>query len=198
MKKLIPFFILSLCCAAVNGNAQDSTLKEGGRLVKEIAIPPFEIVITEGGGDFFFHYAPDPKVALKGKGSCIENTAVEVSSNTLRLRPKGGISGNCRMEIHIYAPYMKEIQQEGGGNILIKEGFAPVDRFKCSIAGGGTMRMTALKVDSLLASIDGGGEISARVNKLIHGKISGGGVIFYQGDPVVESDISGGGAIKRK
>ncbi|MDQ3395505.1 MAG: DUF2807 domain-containing protein, partial [Bacteroidota bacterium] len=64
---------------------------------------------------------------------------------------------------------IKEIQQDGGGRIVIKEGFAPVDVFKCGIDGGGNVKMTALRVDSLLASIEGGGEISAQVNKKLHG-----------------------------
>ena len=198
MKKVIPLLITSFCFSILHCNAQKNTSVESEKVVKEIALSPFEIVVTEGGGNFYFHYAPNTKVALKGAGSCVEETAVKVSSNTLRIHPKNGFSENCRVEIHIYAPVLKEIQQAGGGNILIKEGFAPVDVFKCSIAGGGTVGLTALKVDSLFASIDGGGEISAQVNKMLVGKIRGGGVISYQGEPVVESDISGGGVIKQK
>ena len=198
MKKVIPLLIISFCLSAIYCNAQGDPSVESDKVVKEIALSPFETVVAEGGGNFYFHYAPNTKVEIKGAGSCVEKTGVKISSNTLRISRKGGLSENCRIEIHIFTPLIKEIQQNGGGRIVINEGFAPVDVFKCSIDGGGKVKMTALTVDSLLASIDGGGEISAQVNKMIHGKIRGGGVIFYQGDPTVESNISGGGAIKRK
>lgn len=198
MNKTVPFFLLSLFLSPLCGYAQDNTIIKEDKLVKEIAIPPFEAVAMGGGGDFYFHYASDTKVALKGTDPCLENMVVQVSSNTLTIHPKAGFAENCRIEIHVYAPLIKEIQLNGGGAIEIMEGFAPVEAFTCSLDGGGTVKMTALKVDSLFASLEGGGEISARVNKLIQGKIKGGGVVFYQGEPAVESDISGGGVIKRK
>ena len=198
MKKVIPLLIISFCLSVLYCNAQGNPSVENDKVVKEIALSPFESVVTEGGGNFYFHYAPTTKVELIGTGSCVEETEVKVSSNTLRIHPKGGYSENCRIEIHVYTPVIKEIQQDGGGSIVIKEGFAPMEVFKCSINGGGNVKMTALMVDSLFASIDGGGEISAQVSKIIQGKIRGGGVILYQGNPAVESDISGGGVIKQK
>ena len=198
MKKVIPLFIISICLSVFCCHAQGNPSEESDTIVKEVSLSPFEMVVIKGGGDFYFHYAPNTKVEIKGAGSCVEKAAVKVSSNTLSISPKGGFSENCRTEIHIFTPIIKEIQQDGGGKIVINEGFAPVEVFRCSIDGGGSVKMVALKVDSLLASIDGGGEISAQVSKRLHGKIRGGGVIFYQGDPAVESAISGGGAIRRK
>ncbi len=195
---MIPQLIIFVCLSVINLNAQYKPFIESEKVVKEIALPPFETVVTEGGGNFYFHYSPNTKVEIKGAGSCVEETEVMVSSGILSISPKGGFSENCRIEIHIFTPIIKEIQHDGGGRIVIKKGFAPVDVFKCSIDGGGNVKMTALRVDSLLASIEGGGEISAQVNKKLHGKIRGGGVILYQGDPAVESNISGGGAIKQK
>jgi hypothetical protein len=198
MKKVISLLTIYCCLSAIYCNAQGNSSIESDKGVKEITLSPFETVVAKGGGNIYFHYSPNTKVEIKGAGSCVEKFIVEVSSNTLSINPKNGFSENCRSEIHIFTPMVKEIQQDGGGSIKIKEGFASVDVFKCSINGGGNVKMTALRVDSLFASIDEGGEISAQVNKILHGKISGGGVIYYQGDPTVESFISGGGAIKQK
>lgn len=180
MKKVMPVLLISFCLSAFYSNAQDNLSTEGDKVVKEITTAPFETIITEGGGNFYFHYSPNPKVEIKGTDSCVETSNVQVLSNVLNISQKEGFSENCRPEIHIYTPVIKEIQQNGGGRIVIKEGFAPVDVFKCSIDGGGELSMEALKVNSLLASINGGG------------------VIYYQGNPSVESDISGGGVVRRR
>lgn len=198
MKIMIPLIIIYFCFSAIYSNAQDATSQENDKVIKEIALSSFETVDAEGGGDIYVHYSTHPRLEIKGLGSCVENTGVKVSSNTLNITRIGDFLENCRVEIHIFTPILKEIRQDGGGRIVIKEGFAPVDAFKCSIDGGGDIKMTALSVNSLLATIEGGGEISAQVHNKLNGKIRGGGMILYQGDPNVESNISGGGAIKRK
>lgn len=198
MKKMKTLIIIFISISASILNAQGKPLERSEKLLKEVSLPPFETVEFKGGGDFYFHYSPTSKVEIKGEDPCVEEMEAVVSSGILRISPKGNFSENCRLEIHVFTSSIKEIRQDGGGRIVINEGFAPVDIFKCSIDGGGKIEMTALGINSLLASIEGGGVISAQVSKKLNGKIRGGGLILYHGDPTVESNISGGGAIKRK
>lgn len=198
MIKVKLLLIVSCFLPAILCVAQVSSSLEKDKVIKEITLPSFETVVVKGGGDLYFHYSPNTKAEIKETGPCVQKISVEVSSGTLSIRPQAGYLDNCRFEIHIFTPIIKEIQQNGGGSIVIEKGFKPLDAFKCKIDGGGNIKMEALKVDYLRASIMGGGEITAQVSKKIDGKIRGGGVIFYQGDPVIVSDISGGGVIKRK
>ncbi len=189
----ISFYLPAILCIA-----QVSPSVENDQVIEEITLPSFETAVVEGGGDLYFHYSPNTKAEIKGANPCVQKAKVKVSSGTLSISSQVGLSDDCRFEIHIFTPIIKEIHQNGGGKIVIEEGFTPLDVFKCNIVGGGSIKMEALNVDFLQASIMGGGQISAQVSKKIDGKIRGGGVIFYQGDPVVESDTSGGGVIKRK
>jgi len=198
MKKVRLLLIFAFCISVVYCVAQVVPSQESGNIIKEIALSEFEKVVVKGGGNFYLHYSPDTKVKIKGASTCVENTKVSLSSNTLRISPAGDLSEQCRVEVHIFTSNFKEIQQDGGGEIVINGGFAPVAIFKCRVNGGGRIEMTALKVGSLLASMDGRGEISAQVSTKISARIKGGGVLFYKGEPIIESDISGGGAIKRK
>jgi hypothetical protein len=198
MKKVLKLIIIFISFSASFLNAQVKPSIGSEKLLKEVSLPPFETVVFKGGGSFYLHYSPTSKVEIKGGGPCVEEMEVVVSSGMLSISPKGSFSKDCKIEFHVFTPSIKEIQQDGGGRIVINEGFAPVDIFKCSIDGGGNIKMAALRVDALLASIEGGGVISAQVSKKLHGKIRGGGLILYHGDPAVESNISGGGAIKRK
>ncbi|MGE0931458.1 GIN domain-containing protein [Peijinzhouia sedimentorum] len=198
MKKVVPLFIIFCFLSDIHLCAQVNSFLEKEKVTREIALQPFSEILIERGGNFYLHYSPTSKVEINGLEAYLTETEFSVSSGILRISPKGNFSGNSKIEVHIYTPLIKGIQQKGGGSIVIKEGFASVNEFKCSIDGGGKIDITTLSVNSLLASIKGGGEISARVDSKLQGKINGGGDIFYQGDPVVESNISGGGAIKQK
>jgi len=198
MKKIIILPLIYLFLYSSHCTAQSNPSFGGNAITKEITLPSFETVEIKGGGKFYFHYSPHfNKMQLKGDNSCIMQTEHSVSSNKLTIWPNSELLEACNFEIHIFTSTLTEIQQDGGGIIVINDGFAPVSQFACRINGGGIIEMTALKVDALYASIKGGGKVSAQVTKTIQAKINGGGIISYLGEPAIASDISGGGIIKR-
>lgn len=196
MKKLMPLLIISFYLIQISGYAQ---VTEKGKTVKEEkSLPAIEKVTIEGGGNIYIHQSASSKIELRGTKSIVQNTEVKVIDQVLEIHLANQATQNSNIDIHIYTPVITEIEQRGGGKLKVEEGYKSVDQFKCTIHGGGTVDLAAIPVNSLSASIEGGGEISARVNKQIVGKINGGGQIFYHGVPKVESDIQGGGVIKRK
>lgn len=198
MTKLISFLIIQFCLFSIPGMAQDNSPGGSEAITKqERAIQPFETLIVTGGGNVYLYHASSATLQLKGENSCTDGVEVSVSSKTLHITTNDN-SNNCNLEIHIGTPGFKEIQQNGGGMIEVKEGFAPMDAFTCTLNGGGIVKMTSVNINSLFASIKGGGEVSVQVDELLHGKIRGGGRILCQGNPTIESDISGGGEIKLK
>ena len=199
MKKIMLLLIILLGLSATFSFAQENYVQEEDNVLKkEITIPSFEIVVNEGGGNIYFHYSHTSSIILEGTNTCMKNVSIETLSSTLKISPKGGLSKSCNLDIHIYTPVLKEIQQNGGGTIVVNKGFDTIDVFKCSLDGGGDINISAIKVNSLFATIDGGGEISAQVKSNLNGRIRGGGLIYYQGNPIVEENVSGGGAIRQK
>lgn len=199
MKKLLPLLFIFFCVALSATFAQGlSSLKKEGTEKEARNLPPFEKVQVSGGGRFYFHHAPFASMEIKRTGPCREPVEVEVVDNTLYVYSAGADGAGCETKIYIGTPSLNEIRLKSGGNVEIAEGFPAVERFYCRQEGGGRVFMRSLQVDSLFASIEGGGELNARVSKFLQGKISGGGVIYYKGSPVVESELSGGGLIKRK
>lgn len=193
MTKFISIILFSLF--TFSSLAQDKSFKgkEGGE-----SIPPFKSLIVTTGGDIYLHPSPTTTLQLKGEKNCVQNIDASVSSKVLHISSKGNHSDDCRVEIHIGTPSFDEIQLSGGGKLMIEEGFSPIEVLKCSIQGGGNLEMTSTRVDSLIAIVHGGGEITAQVKTLLDGTIKGGGTILYAGNPKVKSDISNGGTIKRK
>lgn len=198
MKNVLLVLPILFCLSATASYAQKDMPLNTQEKVKEVrTLSSFEKVAVSGGGNFRFHYAPVPSIELRGIGSCIESVETEVRGKTLYIRSERDIGGACHTEIFIGASSLSEIRLKGGGRVKVEDGFPVVDRFHCHLQGGGEVLMYSLAVDSLFATIQGGGVIKARVKSLLQGEIGGGGVIRYLGTPVVESEISGGGVIKK-
>jgi hypothetical protein len=199
MKKLHLLLMIPFCFSIIISKAQDpSSLKEKTITKQERMISLFEKVEVSGGGKLYFHYAPEVSMELSGPGACFESIKTEVVANTLYINAGGAFDDGCEVKIYVGTPALNGIWLKGGGSLEVKEGFPAVERFSCQIDGGGRVHMPSLQVDSLYASIDGGGALRVRVNSFLKGEISSGGVIRYYGSPVVESEISGGGLIKKK
>jgi len=186
MKNHLSILIILMCLAFQSLVAQSN----------KKSLEPFENLVVSGGGKVFVHYSPSTTLSFKGGDDCVNAIEVEQDANTLSVAPKNNSFSNCEVEIHISTPVLKKIEVYGGGTVEVIEGFNEMNAFSCSINGGGNVNMTSLEVSSYLASIYGGGQITANVSGMLTGKITGGGVVTYQGDPQVVSNISGGGAIR--
>jgi len=187
--KLITFF-LSLITISSFGQADIKT--------KNYKMDDFSKIITQGGGNLNISYSNEHTLEVKTTNDCFELVDISVSSKTLYIEIKNLPTGNCNCTINIGVPVLYELVQNGGGNIVLKRGFSPTNSFGCKIKGGGSIDLSEFPVDSLYASIEGGGKILLNARNKLEGKISGGGLIEYLGDPIVESNVSGGGTIRKQ
>lgn len=187
--KLITIY-LSLITISSFGQADIKT--------KNYKIDDFNKIITHGGGNLNISYSNQHILEVKTTNDCFELVDISVSSKILYIEIKNLQTGNCNCTINIGVPVLYELVQNGGGNIVLKRGFSPTNSFECKIKEGGSIDLSELSVDSIYASIDGGGKILLNARKKLEGKISGGGLIEYLGDPIVESNVSGGGTIRKQ
>jgi hypothetical protein len=194
---LFLLFITQFCLANY-GKAQDNSSRREEVRTQERAITSFEKVVISGGGNIYIHHSLVSKIILKGTRTNVVKTKAEVVSDVLYINLSDKLTESSEFDVHIYTPVIKGIQLNGGGKVQVKEGFTVVDKFGCGINGGGRINLSSLKVNSLYASINGGGDIYTQVNKFLDGEIKGGGLILYQGSPKVESNIVSGGLIKKK
>jgi hypothetical protein len=183
-------FCLSLI--AIHGAAQtDATLRNYN-------VGEFNRIVTHGGGNLQIMYSDRYTVQASTNHSCFEIKEISVTSKTLNIRIKESGKGPCDGAIYIGVPALAEIVQNGGGDIVMKEGFRSTDSFQCKINGGGKINVSKLPVESFSASISGGGHIVLHAENELRGSISGGGLIEYTGNPDVKRSVSGGGTIKKK
>lgn len=191
---LLPVILLGIitACTAKTVAIAD---QEGGIVKEEEQIEFFDKVIMTGGGDVVITRSPVTSLTVAGSDSCLKSFESEVKSETLIIRQMHNDSRDCILKIHVSAPKLVAIQQDGGGNIKVESGFEPTDSFQCVLNGGGIVEMKTLKVNSFHATINGGGEIFIHADKLLKADINGGGSISYIGNPEVISKNTNGGSI---
>jgi hypothetical protein len=197
MKKLTILLLVLLFTSAFTLLAQENNFPgQDGPVIEEIIkVGNFDKIIMVGGGNVFIFQSSDLKLKLVSQDACLQSVSTTVTSNTLKINNSS--SSNCKTDIYIDMPVLKEIQQDGGGDIKVSDGFDTIDSFRGVLNGGGSINMPTLKVDSFFATINGGGTLLIHAQRHLKADIKGGGLISYQGNPKVESNISGGGSVKR-
>lgn len=175
-----------------------SSFRQSELKTKNYVVDDFSKIVTHGGGNLNISYSNEHTLEVKTTSTCFELITISVSSKTLYIDVQNLQSTNCNCIINIGVPVLHELVQNGGGNVVLKRGLSPTNSFVCKIKGGGDIDLSELSVDSLYASIEGGGKILLNARKKLEGKISGGGLIEYLGEPTVESNVSGGGTIRKQ
>ncbi|MEO9887574.1 MAG: DUF2807 domain-containing protein [Balneola sp.] len=168
--KIILLSLLSLLVPFAQTN--DTTPADW--VAKQISVEPFADLAIESAGNIVVLYSEKNTLQINGEGLCVEAFKASVLENTLHLTKADGFE-NCKAEVVIGAPKIKDI----------------------NVKNGGIINLTSVKADSMFASIDGGGVISLDARKFLYGKIKGGGVINYIGNPFVHTDIIDGGEVKK-
>jgi hypothetical protein len=186
------FSTLFLLLITLSGVAQVDTK------AKNYKVDEFNKIDIQGGGNLEIHHSDNYSLEIMIDGSCDDFVKASVISKTLYIAIKDSAKEGCDIAIKIHAPFLTELVQNGGGNIVLKDGFSPQHAFRCQIKGGGNTNISKLLVTSFYASIEDGGVLLVHVEKELVGNISGGGLIKYSGDPTVKSNVSGGGAISKK
>ena len=161
-------------------------------------VADFNKVIIHGGGNLQIHQSDKRSVEIKSNRDCNKMVDVSVSSKTLHIRVDDSQINGCDLVVSVSVPSLIELVKNGGGNVVLKEGFSPQKSFTCKIHGGGNIDVSELPVESFYATIQGGGVMLLHAEMELQGNISGGGLIKYSGDPKVTSNVSGGRAINRK
>lgn len=197
MKKLTLLLLVLLFNSNPSFAQENASQENEDPIVERVKdVGEFDKIIMAGGGNVFISQSPVTMLKVVAQSSCLKSVKTEVKSQTLEIYRTSSTS-NCRPDIYIGMPVLKEIQQDGGGDIKVSEGFPTIDSFHCVLNGGGSITMATLKVELFYATIKGGGTISIHANELLEADISGGGLVSYQGDPKVISNISGGGSVKQ-
>ena len=165
---------------------------------KNYELEDFDKIISHGGASLIINYSDRHSFQVNATTDCLKSVEISVSNRTLYIAMKDSKANTCKCTIDIGVPVLYELVQKGGGNVVLKEGFSPMNSFECKIEGGGNIDLSQLSVDSFYASIHGGGKMSLNARKELEGTISGGGLIEYSGNAIVRSYVSGGGTIRKQ
>lgn len=166
--------------------------------ITNYTINDFDKIVTHGGTNLNINHSDEHTLEVYTSEECSESVEISVISKVLYIEINDPKERTCTCKITIGVPLLHELVQNGGGSIVIAKGFKSTNSFECRIKGGGNIDLSEISVDSIYASIEGGGKILVNARKILEGKVVGGGLIEYVGDPIVKPYISGGGSIRKQ
>lgn len=184
MIRILPLFALALAASAP------------AIATETIAVAPFKSIELRGGGDILLRRAPVQRVTLLEGSS--QYTSVHTSSRgRLRIDAcNAQCPHNYRLNILVESPVVPMLGVDGGGKIIVGDGFPAQEQLVSAVNGGGVIDTAAMAVDSATASINGGGEVKVHALRMLTAAVNGGGLVSYWGNPRLTTAIRGGGAVR--
>jgi hypothetical protein len=162
-----------------------------------VSVPHFDSVELEGGGHVVVRYGDVQQVRLISGSTAYTRFMVE-DGRKLRIE---ACNDECPhhydLQVEVTTPHIDALAVDGGGAIDSEGGFPAPHSLDLAIEGGGKIDARAINAERATAAIDGGGEISVRVESELTAAIDGGGNIRYRGNPRVTRAIDGGGEVRR-
>ena len=186
VRTLVPLFAVALAASAPALAAE------------QIALPHFDTVQLEAGGDVRIVPGPVQRVTLI-------NGSREFTSFRIRRGNQLEIATSCNRRcphnynllIQIESPDVPDVAVNAGGTIMVQRGFAPQRRLSAAISAGGTIDLRSVEADAVSAAINAGGDIYVRPRVTLSAAVNSGGDIHYSGNPRVSMAVSNGGTVRR-
>jgi hypothetical protein len=143
---------------------------------------------------------------------------IDKDGKNLRIHSDKNLRAD-KMNIYITMPNVEKLVLSGSGNINGKNSFIS-DKLNLNISGSGNINMDKIKVENLIAEIDGSGNIKLLTGEVKHAKytisgsgkieadkinakdvdaeIEGSGNVYCYANDNLKADINGSGSVKYK
>jgi hypothetical protein len=160
-----------------------------------VALPKFDSIELNGGGDVTIRQGPIQRVTLRSGST--EYSSLEVKGGKLVVRACSDwrCPRHYDLEIEIETPEIGGAAVNGGGYIVAEGAFRPQGAVSATVHGGGKIDLRAVRASAASAAVHGGGGILVFAQNSLSADIAGGGSIRYLGQPTVSSSIHGGGSV---
>jgi len=127
------------------------------------------------------------EIGVYGSGDILVSDRFSGHAIQLSIHGSGDISGSFDYD-EIAASIM------GSGEIRLAGG---TDYFKGTIAGSGDIHGDSLMAARALASINGSGSCTLRVDEALDARIYGSGSVYYYGSPMISQIDAGSGSLRQ-
>ena len=186
MPSIVPFFAIALAVAAP------------ALAVEPIAVPHFDSVELNGGGDLAIVPGPVQRVTLvNGSSQFTSIRVVRGAKLELVTRCNAACPQHYNLSVRVESPSLPDVAIRGGGAIVAGRGFAPQRELAAAISHGGRIDVRAVQAEAVSAAINAGGVIYVRPRASLSAAINAGGDIRYWGNPAVSMAVHDGGTVRR-
>ncbi|TDQ08809.1 head GIN domain-containing protein [Pedobacter metabolipauper] len=185
MKRLIPFLLCAMICAAgIHTFAKSEITISKSAFKEDRDVKNFNGVVSGGPIDVVIKLGSTEGLRFEGDAEAISTLVTEVKGNILIIRPKNSWTSwakkyeNKKITAYVTAKDITSLTMSGNGSIKA-EGTLHATEFAATLSGSGTIKAN-IDTDELVAVISGSGSLAlsgkadeASVNISGSGKLDG-------------------------
>ncbi|HMG17069.1 MAG TPA: head GIN domain-containing protein [Saprospiraceae bacterium] len=196
MKRYLIFY-LAVIVIFMQGCGFNSINGKGAVTKQDRNVNDFQEIELECSADIFVSQGPSYSCTVETNENLHGYLLIDKDGKNLRIHSDKNLRAD-KMNIYITMPIVEKLVISGSGSINGKNSFLS-DKLNLNISGSGNINMDKIKVEKLMAEIEGSGNIKLLTGEVQHAKyiISGSGKI--EADKIsakeVEAEIEGSGNI---
>lgn len=155
---------LALSACAQSRNGSQHAVDPGPQAERSYAVAGFDKIEVAGPYQVFVRTGPGHEVRASGPSNRIDRMIVEVSGDTLKIRPRRdsgfkGWSGGDPVRLDVTLPALRAARLAGSGRVTVDR--IAGDSFDGGIAGSGDLDIGTVEVGLFNVSIAGSGDVKA-------------------------------------
>jgi hypothetical protein len=187
--------LITAGCEKETWNDPTRVSGQGEVVTESLNLNPFSRIILEGVANLYISVGEEGLTVLKAQQNIIDVLRWSVSSGTLTIGLKDGVTLHKHEEIRfeINALVMNDIVHDGVGDMYL-EGDSQ-DELELDFRGVGNVFAYGLPVNTCTVLNSGTGDCKVSVNELLEVDISSIGNVYYRGNPEITCNDSGMGEL---
>lgn len=206
-------FLIAIIAITLASCSKDDYTGSGNTISEFREVNSFTKISSEGTFVVNITQGPTQSLEIIADDNIINRVKTIVSNDQLKIYLEDGNYKNTYLEANITLPNLKNIKNEGTGDITVfdfqSEGTMEIenigsgnitiagytDNLNIKNEGSGTINGAELMAANVEVHIEGSGDCEVYCTENLNVNIEGSGNLYYKGSPTIIMDISGSGQV---
>ena len=186
---------MTISCEKEDWNDNTRVSGEGEIVIQQLSLEPYSEIILDGVANLYITVGMEESTTLKAQQNIIDVLRWKVSSGTLIVGLKEGITLHNHEEIkfELNVQVLNKLIHEGVGDVSFKG--TSQDDLDIDFRGVGNVFAYGLTVNNCVVLNSGTGDCKVQANKTLDVDIASLGNVYYRGNPEISLTDSGPGEL---
>ena len=186
---------MTISCEKEDWNDNTRVSGEGEIVIQQLSLEPYSEIILDGVANLYITVGMEESTTLKAQQNIIDVLRWKVSSGTLIVGLKEGITLHNHEEIkfELNVQVLNKLIHEGVGDVRFKG--TSQDELDIDFRGVGSVIAYGLTVNNCVVLNSGTGDCKVQANETLDVDIVSLGNVYYRGNPEISLSDSGLGEL---